>query len=43
MERDGVFFVAGCVAFAVTAAYFGALAFGGAHVVGELRHSWFGT
>lgn len=43
MERDGVFFLAGCVAFAVAAAYFGALAFGGAHFVDELRHGLFGT
>jgi hypothetical protein len=43
MEHDGVFFVAGCVAFAVAAACFGALAFGGAHVVDELRHGLFGT
>jgi hypothetical protein len=43
MERDGVFFVVGCVMFAVTAAFFGGLAFGGAHIVSELRHGWFGA
>jgi len=43
MERDGLFFVAGCVSFVVAAAYIGALTFGGAHVVDELRHAWFGA
>ena len=43
LERDGLFFLAGCVAFAMAAAYFGLLAFGGAHVVDELRHSLFGA
>ena len=43
MERDGLFFVAGCVSFVVAVAYIGALTFGGAHVVDELRHAWFGA
>jgi hypothetical protein len=42
MERDGLFFVAGCVVFVVAAAFFGALAFGGAHLVEGLLHRWFG-
>ncbi len=42
MERDGVFFLAGCMVFAVAAAYFGALVFGGAHAVDYLRHGLFG-
>lgn len=42
LERDGLFFVAGCVAFAVAAAYFGLLIFGGAHVLDEFRHSFLG-
>jgi hypothetical protein len=42
MERDGLFFLAGCVAFTVTLAYFGLLAFGGAHVLDNLWHSVFG-
>lgn len=42
LERDGLFFVAGCAMFVVTLAFFGLLAFGGAHVVDELRHSLFG-
>jgi hypothetical protein len=43
LERDGLFFLAGCVAFAVAVAYFGLLAFGGAHVVDELRHRLLGA
>lgn len=43
LERDGLFFLAGCAAFAVAAAYFGALAFGGAHVLDDLRHSFLGS
>ena len=39
MERDGVFFLAGCVMFTVTLAYFGLLAFGGAHIVDNMWHS----
>ena len=43
LERDGLFFLAGCVAFSVAAAYFGALALGGAHILDGLRHSLLGT
>jgi hypothetical protein len=42
MERDGLFFLAGCASFTVTLAYFGLLAFGGAHVFDNLWHSTFG-
>ena len=42
MERDGLFFLAGCASFTVTLAYFGLLAFGGAHVFDNLWHSAFG-
>ena len=42
MERDGLFFLAGCTAFAVTLAYFGLLAFGGAQVLDNLWHTVFG-
>jgi hypothetical protein len=43
LERDGLFFLAGCVAFAVAAAYFGALALGGAHVLDNLWHAGLST
>jgi len=43
MERDGLFFLAGCASFTVTLAYFGLLAFGGVHVFDNLWHSTFGT
>jgi hypothetical protein len=36
MERDGLFFLAGCVMFAVTLTYFGLLAFGGVHLLENL-------
>jgi hypothetical protein len=36
MERDGVFFLAGCAAFGVTVAYFGLLAFGLGHLMEDL-------
>jgi hypothetical protein len=39
MERDGLFFLAGCAAFVVTLAYFGLVAFGGAYVLGNLWHA----
>jgi hypothetical protein len=42
MERDGLFFLAGCAAFAVTLAYFGLLVSGGAHVLDNLWHTVFG-
>ena len=43
MERDGLFFLAGCATFAATLAYFGLLAFGGVHLVDNLRHTAFGA
>ena len=42
IERDGLFFLAGCAAFTVTLAYFGLLAFGGMHLLDNLCHSVFG-
>jgi len=36
MERDGLFFLAGCAMFMVTLAYFGLLAFGGAHLLDKV-------
>lgn len=39
MERDGVFFLAGCLVFVLTLVYFGLLAFGGAHIFESLSHS----
>jgi hypothetical protein len=41
MERDGLFFIAGCAMFTATLAYFGLLAFGGAHLLDNLWHSGF--
>lgn len=38
LERDGLFFIAGCVAFATTAAFFTMLAFGGMEAVQRLLH-----
>ena len=43
LERDGLFFLAGCLVSLLTAAYFGFLAFGGIHVIESLRHSFFGA
>lgn len=43
MERDGLFFLAGCATFAATLGYFGLLAFGGAHLIDNLRHMAFGA
>jgi hypothetical protein len=43
MERDGVFFLAGCAMFSATLAFFGLLAFGGAHVLDNLWHTGFGS
>jgi hypothetical protein len=43
MERDGLFYIAGCATFTVTFAYFGLLAFGGAHLLDNLRHTVFGV
>jgi hypothetical protein len=38
MERDGVFFVAGCAVFVLSIAYFAALLFGGAELADEVWH-----
>jgi hypothetical protein len=43
MERDGLFFLAGCALFMLTLAFFVLLAFGGAHLLDNLRHSVFGS
>ena len=42
MERDGLFFLAGCAMFVLTLAFFGLLAFGGAHLLDDLLHRVFG-
>lgn len=36
LERDGLFFIAGCIAFALAVGYFALLAFGGAEAVEKL-------
>jgi hypothetical protein len=41
MERDGLFFLAGCAMFLLTLGYFGLLAFGGAHLFDNLRNYLF--
>jgi hypothetical protein len=43
LERDGVAFLAGCVMFLLTSAYFALLAFGGAHAIDGLKHAIFGA
>jgi hypothetical protein len=43
MERDGLFFLAGCAMFTATLAYFGLLAFGGVHLIDDFRHTIFGV
>ena len=43
MERDGLCFLAGCATFVLTLAFFGLLAFGGAHVLDDLLHTVFGS
>jgi hypothetical protein len=43
MERDGLFFLAGCAMFTVTLAYFGLLAFGGVHLLDNLWHTIYGS
>jgi len=43
MERDGLFFLAGCATFTATLAYFGLLAFGGAHLIDSALHTLFGV
>jgi hypothetical protein len=42
LERDGACFLAGCIMFLVTVAYFGFLAFGGVHLVDNLSHTLLG-
>ena len=42
MERDGLIFLSGCAVFALTVAFFGLLAFGGAHLLESLRNTLFG-
>ncbi|MEI7728899.1 MAG: exopolysaccharide biosynthesis protein [Verrucomicrobiota bacterium] len=42
MERDGLFFLAGCAMFTATLAYFGLLAFGGVHLLDNLWRTIFG-
>jgi len=41
LERDGLFFLAGGAVFVLTLAFFGLLAFGGAHLLDNLRHTAF--
>jgi len=43
MERDGLFFLAGCAMFTSTLAYFGLLAFGGMHLLDDLWRTIFGS
>ena len=43
MERDGLFFLAGCAMFTVTLAFFGLLAFGGVHLLDDLWQTIFGS
>ena len=43
MERDGLFFLAGCTMFVLTVAFFAVLAFGGAHILDSLRRIFFGS
>ena len=42
IERDGLFFLAGCATFILTLTFFGLVAFGGARLLDNLRHSVFG-
>ena len=42
LERDGLFFLAGCAAFAATTAFFTMLAFGGMEAVERVRHLFWG-
>lgn len=43
MERDGLFFLAGCATFLVAVAYFGLLAFGGVQLLDNLWRTVFGS
>ena len=42
-ERDGLFFLAGCATFTASLTYFGLLAFGGVHLLDNLRHAIIGA
>jgi hypothetical protein len=42
MERDGLFFLAGCATFTATLAYFGLLTLGGVHLIDNVLHTLFG-
>ena len=42
IERDGLFFLAGCATFLLTLAFFGLLAFGGVRLLDSLWHTVFG-
>ena len=42
IERDGLFFLAGCATFILTLAFFGLVAFGGARLLDNLRHAVLG-
>ncbi len=39
VERDGVFFIVGCLLFALTACFFSLLAFGAAHILDNRWHA----
>lgn len=43
MERDGLFFLAGCCVFMMALFYFGLLAFGGVNLLDFLKHKLFGS
>ena len=43
MERDGLFFLAGCATFILTLGYFSLLALGGAHLLDDFWHTVFGS
>jgi hypothetical protein len=43
MERDGLFFLAGCATFILTLGYFGLLALGGAHLLDNFWHTVLGS
>ena len=43
LARDGIFFIVGCVMFAITTAFFMLLWFGGAQALGHLRRYLFGS
>jgi hypothetical protein len=43
LGRDGLFFIAGCVSFAISIAFFTLVAFGGAELIDRVRHFFFGS